>query len=96
MRACLACDGTGCEDGWIHSLLEESGNAQCRYPCPVCLGSGRISDVIPNADSLADAETLRRFWLQHGTTDNHCCFPAWSPFPPKTTTVLVQTPYGWE
>lgn len=28
-------------------------------PCPVCLGSGRISDRIPVADALADAETVR-------------------------------------
>jgi hypothetical protein len=27
--------------------------------CRICLGSGRISDRIPAADALADAETLR-------------------------------------
>jgi len=27
--------------------------------CPVCLGSGRISDRMPVADAMADAETLR-------------------------------------
>jgi hypothetical protein len=27
--------------------------------CPVCLGSGRISDRTPAADAIADAETLR-------------------------------------
>ena len=26
--------------------------------CPVCLGSGRISDRMPAADAMADAETL--------------------------------------
>lgn len=29
-------------------------------PCPVCRGAGRISDRMPVADALADAETLRR------------------------------------
>jgi hypothetical protein len=27
--------------------------------CPVCQGSGRISDVMPAADAMADAETVR-------------------------------------
>jgi hypothetical protein len=30
--------------------------------CPVCQGAGRISDVMPAKDALADAETLRGFW----------------------------------
>lgn len=28
-------------------------------PCPVCRGAGRISDRMPAADAVADAETLR-------------------------------------
>jgi hypothetical protein len=31
--------------------------------CPVCLGSGRISDRMPVADALADAETLRALMI---------------------------------
>lgn len=31
-------------------------------PCPVCRGAGRISDRMPAADALADAETLRLLW----------------------------------
>ncbi len=32
--------------------------APARAACPVCLGSGRISDRMPVSDAVADAETL--------------------------------------
>lgn len=45
---CDACGGTG------------GGTYDARNPpCPVCLGSGTISDRMPVADAVADAETLR-------------------------------------
>jgi len=34
--------------------------------CPVCLGAGRISDRMPVADALADAETLRVVGMNAG------------------------------
>jgi len=73
---CSACGGTGgwnvcgrrhgtttCR---IHNCCEceQPWDDPCLYgePCPVCLGAGRISDRMPVADAIADAETLRP-WL---------------------------------
>ena len=53
-HACDACGGTG-DRGYIHLRRYVSGGA-----CPVCLGSGRISDRMPISDAVADAETLLR------------------------------------
>lgn len=54
---CSACGGTGCRFESTHG-----GRLRpCEAPCPVCLGTGRISDRMPVADALADAETLRAF-----------------------------------
>lgn len=50
-HTCDACGGTGCPDSIEHS-------ASCVEPCEVCNGAGRISDVMPVSDSIADAETL--------------------------------------
>lgn len=58
---CSACDGTGCELCCFDH--DHCGNtsrfADCCRICPVCLGSGVISDAMPVSDALADAETLR-------------------------------------
>lgn len=53
---CAAC----CGDGKV-PYTHHRGWA-CVKPCPVCLGAGRISDVMPVSDSIADAETLRGSW----------------------------------
>jgi hypothetical protein len=50
-RPCDACGGEGAFPLWDGSLAE--------VPCHICWGVGRISDVIPVKDALADAETLR-------------------------------------
>lgn len=48
-RVCLACSGErSCWRG------QEYGNG----PCPACKGEGRISDRMPVADAVADAETV--------------------------------------
>jgi hypothetical protein len=33
--------------------------SEATHICPVCLGAGRISDVMPASDSVADVDTLR-------------------------------------
>jgi hypothetical protein len=38
-------------------------------------------------DALADAETLRLFWQQHGTYNDTFHGPEWTPFTPKVTVV---------
>jgi hypothetical protein len=42
--------------------------------CPVCQGAGRISDVMPAKDALADAETLRTVAHEVAT---HCYGGGW-------------------
>lgn len=39
--------------------------------CPVCLGSGRISDRMPVADAVADAETLCGIKAEDGGQERH-------------------------
>jgi hypothetical protein len=56
MRECKACDGTGCVYAPEHDLCVTYDHA---YRCEPCLGSGQVSERIPAADALADAETLR-------------------------------------
>ena len=59
---CAACGGK-CLDQRHETPCE--GHATCTAcaeecaPCSVCGGSGRISDVMPVKDAIADAETLR-------------------------------------
>src|SRR5262245_56563572 len=65
-HTCAACGGSGCGRacgihwGYCHCALDARGD------CPVCLGSGRISDVIPARDAMADSETwfsiLSLYW----------------------------------
>ena len=55
---CAACGGSGRKflppkEGSTH---QPNGR---HIKCPTCLGSGRISDRMPVADAMADAETLR-------------------------------------
>src|SRR3972149_997138 len=71
---CSACSGTGERGacGRDHGMTTCSKHNCCLCEqsfdavrlngatCPVCLGYGRISDRMPVADALADAETLRR------------------------------------
>lgn len=53
---------------WLRRLqrdVERAGEGHCcvlPVACPVCLGAGSISDVMPAADAVADAETLTP-WL---------------------------------
>ena len=60
-HACGACGGQ-CRDERHETPCETPQCPACRdecVPCPVCFGAGRISDRMPVADALADAETLR-------------------------------------
>jgi len=52
-RDCRACGGDGRDIR--HSAIPSLSTFR---PCPVCLGSGRVSDVIPAQDAVADAEIL--------------------------------------
>ena len=61
---CDACGGSGkigCED---HATYHKHGSTYYHrfacdvLKCPVCLGSGRISDRMPVSDAVADADTL--------------------------------------
>lgn len=56
-RACAACGGSG----MIWQWCDKSRTRDERVVCPVCLwrNNGRISDRMPAADAMADAETLR-------------------------------------
>lgn len=66
-RLCAACGGTG-EDTCIacshrprYAMTDYTCQDQAHRAdvfCPVCLGSGRISDAVPARDAVADAETL--------------------------------------
>jgi hypothetical protein len=55
---CAACDGSG----WRSQGAEAA--ASCRtdllgsLACPICLGSGRVSDVMPQRDHEVDKETV--------------------------------------
>jgi hypothetical protein len=63
---CSACGGTGnFYFGQDAKLPYVPGDA---IDCPVCLGAGRISDRMPVADAIADAETLRRYLRQTMTS----------------------------
>lgn len=53
-HACDACGGSGCGSGACFTHPE-----RC-YSCQVCRGAGRISNAMPVADAVADAETLLR------------------------------------
>lgn len=59
-HTCDACDGIGMVFDELHFHPD----------CPVCLGSGTISDRMPVADALADAETLH---LNAIPSDNDEC-----------------------
>jgi len=61
---CSACGGTGKKPAWCGI---EPAVPQCR----VCLGSGRISDRMPAADAMADAETLRPLSVDSDHTQLH-------------------------
>ncbi len=53
-HVCGACGGTG------HFAAHGHWTEPLNIPtCPVCLGAGRISDRMPAADAMADAETGR-------------------------------------
>lgn len=57
---CSACHGSGtAREPNIAPTYDE------RWRCPVCLGSGRISDVRTARDAMVDAETLRRYVYGH-------------------------------
>ena len=61
---CAACGGTGEASEYRPACSNEAHGEGCGcgdapLPCPVCLGAGRISDRMPVADAMADAETLR-------------------------------------
>jgi hypothetical protein len=65
---CDACGGSGLDaaavkryrDKWEWPGIPGYMKPDPHFPlCPVCGGSGRISDVMPAADAVADAETLR-------------------------------------
>jgi hypothetical protein len=61
---CDACGGSGYRETDVETFGTPHWGGTAYYPpCPVCQGSGRISDVIPAADAKADAETLRLFML---------------------------------
>jgi hypothetical protein len=60
-RASHPCDACG-------DLLRVLLGGDYRNPdphCPVCQGSGRISDVMPAADAVADAAQLLTVWRGH-------------------------------
>lgn len=71
---CSACFGTGEGNacGLDHGAATCSAHNCCNceqtfddvrlngFACPACRGSGHISDRMPAADAMADAETLRR------------------------------------
>ena len=62
-RACMACGGIG----WVQApdiIRDTDGHVYSQALCPVCAGKRRISDRMPAADALADAETLRRVWTR--------------------------------
>ena len=52
---CAACGGSGKKATVGLPRLSQDWRDRV---CPVCLGSGRVSDVIPARDAVADAETL--------------------------------------
>ena len=66
---CAACGGTG--DKFEHAYAK----AGCNCPacgglvCLICLGAGRISDRMPVADAMADAETVRRIVEPYAVTE---------------------------
>lgn len=62
-RACKGCDGTGGHVGVIERHFGDSASDLRRVivggtVCPACCGTGRVTDHIPAADAVADAETL--------------------------------------
>jgi len=57
-RPCRACERTGCK-------FRHEGCAARSHTCPACLGSGQVTDRIPAADAIADAETLRLLALAY-------------------------------
>lgn len=63
-HVCSACGGTGEHVTYTPSGITTGRLAGAEYTsiqrCPVCLGSGRISDVRTAADAMVDAETLRQ------------------------------------
>lgn len=72
-HACDACSGSGYRkveccarevgrfSGSVYHARDCNGT---RPHCPVCLGDGRISDVMPASDALADAEMLAQNFPQ--------------------------------
>lgn len=59
---CSGCDGSGCKaplcdgkSGRVPTFAFLIHSQEC-IACPVCLGSGRISDVRMAADAMVDAE----------------------------------------
>jgi hypothetical protein len=60
---CDACGGIGYRETDVETFGTPHWGGTAYYPpCPVCQGSGRISDRMPVADAMADAETLRLEW----------------------------------
>ena len=62
-HACDACGGSGIIETHVEltGYIRPAGMGnptQCRATaCPVCLGSGRISDVMPESDAMSDFQT---------------------------------------
>jgi hypothetical protein len=52
-HACDTCGGSGWAEQW-----NDGPHTYVSGCCPACQGSGRISDVMPARDAMADAETL--------------------------------------
>jgi len=59
-RRCEGCEGEGFVDRCYCQTTTQHMDACEGRRCLVCRGSGQVTDRIPVADALADAETLRR------------------------------------
>jgi len=60
VRRCEGCEGSGFVDRCYCQTATQHMDACEGRRCLVCQGSGQVTDRIPVADALADAETLRR------------------------------------
>jgi hypothetical protein len=84
MSASHACDACGASGETWDTPYPLPAHAN-KITCHVCLGAGRISDRMPVADALADAETLWRVARElvllpdlyaatnHGWVARDCC-----------------------
>jgi len=50
--ACPNCDGTGYVVEGVGGKGTSEATAFMRFPCPVCAGTGKRSDVLPEKDGL--------------------------------------------